>query len=151
MPAFGRQLLGVLGRYGTAEEVALQLVAAATAQDIVLVVALDPLGDDLEPQSRAEGDDRPGDRCTRLVVRDVADERLVDLERADRKALEIGERRVAGAEIVDREVDAEAVQIAQPPGRIHHVLHDHTLGELELEQMRRKAGGLEGLPDTRYE
>jgi len=40
----------------------------------------------------------------------AGDERAVDLEFADRQTLEIAHRRVAGAEVVDRDLDAGVVQ-----------------------------------------
>jgi hypothetical protein len=43
------------------------------------------------------------------ISRDVLDERRVDLEGADREALQVTERGVAGPEIVDRRSDAEAL------------------------------------------
>ena len=46
---------------------------------------------------------------------DVADERLVDLQRADRKLLQRRQRRVAGAEIVDGEIQAHRIQLVQQP------------------------------------
>ena len=44
------------------------------------------------------------------VGHQVAHERLVDLQLRQRQALEIGERGVTGAEVVERETDAERTQ-----------------------------------------
>ena len=44
---------------------------------------------------------------------EVGDEALVDLEARHREVLEVGERRVAGAEVVDRDPDAERAQLAR--------------------------------------
>ena len=43
---------------------------------------------------------------------DFLDERLGDLEDVDREALQVAQRRVAGAEVVDREPDAERLELA---------------------------------------
>ncbi len=41
------------------------------------------------------------------------DERAVDLERVDGELAEVGERRVAGAEVVDGDAHAELLDLAQ--------------------------------------
>ena len=41
------------------------------------------------------------------VRQDIVDERFVDLERADRQTPQVGERGVAGAEVVQRDLDAQ--------------------------------------------
>ncbi len=71
------------------------------------------------------------------VVGHLHHERAVDLHLVDRQALEVAERRVAGAEVVDREHDAHLAQAAQDRARAHRVGDDHALGDLELERGRR--------------
>ena len=61
------------------------------------------------------------------------DEGAVDLHDADRKVLHVRERRVTGAEVVDRERDAEIVQLHQPGPFALFVDRDERLGELERE------------------
>src|SRR5690242_19911611 len=60
------------------EEEALTELAAQIAQGRHLVETLDALGDDVEPEALAEGDDRRGEAGVRLVVGD--EERAVHLE-----------------------------------------------------------------------
>ena len=55
------------------------------------------------------------------------------------KALQVAQRRVAGAEIVDRQAQAQGGQLLQPARRLGRVAHDHALGQLELEQVGRHA------------
>ena len=61
--------------------------------------------------SQAEGagqaDDRPDDRQVVGVVPEVADEAPVDFEHVDGQRLELGERAVPGAEVVDGDLDAD--------------------------------------------
>src|SRR5690606_36527988 len=110
----GAQLLGDRVRMrGLAEEIALHLVAAAAQQEPLLRGGLDAFGDDRDAQRPAYGDDGLDDRLVLDVVRDLEDERAVDLQRIDRETFELRERRVARAEIVDREPDAQLLDREQ--------------------------------------
>src|SRR6266850_4136876 len=94
-----------------AEQKALQLVAAVGAQELALLDRLDPFGDDFQPQTMAERDDALGDRHVVRIVGYVLDERAVDLDAVDREALQVSQRGVAGAEVVDREVDPHRLEL----------------------------------------
>ena len=76
----------------------------------------------------------PGDWL--IVAGDVADEFAIDLERVDGKALEIGEARVTGAEVVHRELHARVAQAMENARSALGVIHDQGLGDLELHQRR---------------
>ena len=68
---------------------------------------LDALGDDPQAERVAEGDDRVGERpLVRVAVR-RDDELPGDLQDVDREAAQVAQRRVAGAEVVDGDPDAE--------------------------------------------
>ena len=77
------------------------------------------------------------------VLADVAHEGLVDLQRADRELLQRRQRGVAGAEIVDREVQAHRVQLIEQAHGALGVRHQRGLGDLQLERWsaRRRGGG----------
>jgi hypothetical protein len=62
----------------------------------------------------------------------------VHLEDLDRVALEVAERRVPGAEVVDREPDAELAQLAQAAHGLVGILDERALGQLEHEPLGRK-------------
>jgi hypothetical protein len=117
----------------------LDLVAAEVAQAAQLPLRLDALGDDPQRQAVAEVDDRLHDDLVVRAVLEVLHERLVDLQPLDRQALDVGERGVAGAEVVDREGHAELVQVAQALRRGLAVLDDRVLGELDVERGRIEA------------
>ncbi len=98
-----------------------------------------------------EVDDRDHDLAAVRIVGDRADERLVDLQLVDRIALQVDEARVARAEIIDDERDAEVFQLAQ---RLHcglAMLHRGRLGHFELEPGRRQAGVLQRTRDDVHE
>ena len=74
------------------------------------------------------------------VEPEAGDEAAVDLDRLDREALEVGQRRVAGAEVVDGEVQAEAAQVAQRDRRRLDVGQQGGLGDLQPQRVGGDAG-----------
>ena len=150
-PDGGRQT-GAFGlddrrRAGAAEEVALAAVAAHLAQAGQLQRRLQALGDHGDAERVAEVDDRLDDRRV-LACRGRARRRSpVDLDRLDREALEVGQRRVAGAEVVDGEVQAEAAQVAQGDRRRLDVGEQRGLGDLQPQRVGGDAGLAEDVGD----
>jgi hypothetical protein len=82
-------------------------IAAQVDQHLGLLGCLDAFGDDGAAEGLRQADDPFDDRHVLLVVEHVVHERAVDLEQVQRQALQVGEGRVAGAEVVERELDAE--------------------------------------------
>ena len=80
---------------------------------------------------------------------DAFDERPVDLDRVDREVAEVGERRVAGAEVVEGEADAERLERVERVDGAVAALHEHALRELERQQRRREARRAERRPRRR--
>jgi hypothetical protein len=85
-------------------------------------------------------DDRGHDRRVLLVGEQAGHERPVDLELVDREPLEVRQRGVAGAEVVDRQADPEALQLGQGGAGGLDVLHQHRLGDLQVHGGRVDAG-----------
>lgn len=79
----------IAARHRPGEMKALDRGAADLRQDIGLRLGLDALGDDLEVERHAELDDQLDDRAGPGVAADIVDERLVDLDRVDRIAVDI--------------------------------------------------------------
>ena len=79
----------------------LDLVTAVRAEERHLVHGFDTFGDDPEPKLVRHADDGEDDRGIICIGRDVADKRPVDLDHVDWKALEIGEARITGSEVVN--------------------------------------------------
>ena len=65
----------------------------------------------------------------------TVDERAVDLHDVDREAVQVAERRVAGAEVVDGEAHAERLQVLEGAEVELGVLEHHALGDLEHERV----------------
>ena len=95
--------------HGGREEVALAERAPEVLQRGELLVVLDPLGDRAQTELVPDPYDRA--RQARFLRRaEQLDERAIDLEDVDGEAVEVAQRGVAGAEVVDRQRDAELAQ-----------------------------------------
>jgi hypothetical protein len=131
-----QQLHRVPGRERPGEVVALAERAVQLAQRLELVGVLETLGDDLQVQRLTELRDG-GDHGVALGAgRHAVDERLVDLQRVDREAAQVAQRRVTRTEVVEREPDAEVLEQLDLAGRLVGVLGEQRLGDLEGEQRR---------------
>src|SRR5262249_55634695 len=106
-------------RHRLREEEALTELAAEVAQRRHLVEPLDAFGDHVELEAPPERDDGRSEALVGLVVGDQ--ERAVHLEDVDRQAAEVAERRVARAEVVHRESDAERLEVVELLDREVHV------------------------------
>jgi hypothetical protein len=67
---------------------------------------LGPFGDDFQVHRVRQGNDGHHDGHVVRVFAHARDERTIDLERFDRQTAQAPERRVAGAEVVDRDAQA---------------------------------------------
>ena len=92
---------------GTGEQEALPAVAVLASEQGELLLLLDALGEGLDRERLAELHEGVDQRLALLVVLQAQDERPVDLQRVDGEALQVSERGVAGAEVVDRDPHAE--------------------------------------------
>src|SRR5947208_9637345 len=80
-----------------------------------------------------EGDDRRHDRQAFRVAGKILQERAVDLQRRHRESRQVVERRVASAEVVDRNFDAELANLLQLVDRVGHVRQQRALGDLDVD------------------
>src|SRR3569623_31602 len=117
-----------------AEQKAQADAAAEQTQDAQLLGGLDALGNHVEAERMGHGDDGGDDGGVIFAVSDVAHEGADEYEGLARKTLEIAERRIAGAEVVDGEAHsdlAEASEIGLGGGVL---LHHHALGDFQFQQ-----------------
>jgi hypothetical protein len=82
---------------------ALPELATQLEQSPCLLLMLDALGHGVELERPREVDDRARDRALVRAAAQPVHERLGDLEHVDRQLLEVTQRRVTGAEVVDRQ------------------------------------------------
>src|SRR5690349_6636263 len=105
-------------RHGLAEVVALDLVATMEPQQVYLGAGLNPFGDHGEVQALPHVNDS-GSNCRVIrVVGEIADERAIDLQLADRELTQVAETGITRSEVVDRKLHAHGSQLFE------HVKHD---------------------------
>ena len=129
------------------EEVALGVVAAEPAQLRELGLVLDPLGDHVQREGAGHADDRLDDRRALLLDPERVDEGAVDLQRVEGEAVEVGERGVAGAEVVEDEPHADLAERLQGGHRGGRLLDQDALGDLQAQVDGVEPGAGEDLGD----
>src|SRR3954468_7115451 len=92
------------------EPVPLRAIAPERQQRVELPTRLDALRHDRQAQCVTEAHHRGDDRGVLALDAEAGYEGEIDLYRAEREPLEVAERRVAGAEIVDRQPDTQRLQ-----------------------------------------
>src|ERR1041384_5753788 len=98
-----QQALDLAGGQRLGEQEALRVFAPERAQARELTLGLDALRNDAHAERAGHADDRLDDRAVAVaVLAEAHHERAVDLQAVERVALEIPQRRVAGAEVVEQ-------------------------------------------------
>src|SRR5207248_10398333 len=80
--------------------------------------------------------DRFHDAAVLLVGTHRAHETRIDLEQVDGQSVQVAERAVSGAEVVDAELQSELPQPHQAPGRGRGILDEDALGDLQAQAAR---------------
>ena len=111
------------------EEVALAVLATDGLKLPKLLDRLDALSRDREAEALRQRRHAPHDGRVIARVAEAGDERAVDLEPVDREALQVAEDGVAGPEVVNRELDAELLDLQSTSmtlsvSRMHRALGD---------------------------
>ena len=70
-----------------------------------------------------------------LAGDDLGDQPTVDLQRVERQAAEIGEARIAGAEVVERDLEARFAQPREPPSHGLEVAKQSIFGNLDRDAL----------------
>src|SRR4051812_9537685 len=129
-----------LCRLRLAQQKTLNGIATQHLQKPQLRLGLDAFSD--QPQAQALGHrHNGGDDCGVLcTVRHAAHEGAIDLELLDPEALEIRKAGIARTEVVDGNPNAEVTQAQQRIRDRVMLIHQHALGNLEREELRRQPG-----------
>ena len=122
-------------------------VQPSSASASRLLGVLDAFGDGFEVERFGELHDRVDEPVALVVADDVVDEPLVDLEDVDRELGERGERRVAGAEVVDGDPHAGAAEFVEGGDDAAGLAGEDRLGDLEGERGRVELGACERVGD----
>src|SRR5581483_1012931 len=121
---------------GAREEKALAAVALFALQVAELRRLLDAFADRFQAQGLAELDEGVDEGAGLAGGGDPGDEGAVDLEGVDGELAQVGEGAVAGAEVVDRDPDAERLERDELGGSLVGVAHERRLGDLEGQGRR---------------
>ena len=70
---------------------------------------------------------------------------VVDLQAVERKAFEVAQAGIAGAEVIHRQTDAQRFEPTQQNLGLIGILHDHRFGQFKLQPLRVKLGILQCL------
>src|SRR5574337_1554243 len=99
----------------------------------------DSFSNHLEIQAIGQGNNMCDDFPIPTVGGKFVDKTAVDLERTDRKELQVAQRRMPGAEIINMDLYSHVSEpVHSLYGRIN-VLHDHTLGNFQYQGVRINA------------
>jgi len=119
--------------------------AADLVQERELFVRLNALRDHGQAQRLAHRDDGADQFVGAVASRQAADERTVDLERVHREPVQRLEGGVPGPEVVDVEPEPGVVHLVhKAQGRLGGA-HDHALGDLKGQSVRREVVAPQGL------
>ena len=89
-----------------------------------------------KPERLAQLHHHPDERVLLAGGIERRDERAVDLELVDRQPVEVGQRAVAGAEVVDRDPHAQGAELVEGGEHAVLVADEHRLRDLEGEELR---------------
>ena len=126
----------------------LALVASERRKLPELAVRLDALADDRHPKGVGHGDDGINDLTAPVVAGYLLDEAAVDLQDVHVQALQVGERRVPGPEVVQGEEHPELGQRRQGRSRVAELTNDCRLGDLQAELGRHDTVFVDGGGDA---
>src|ERR1700678_2155117 len=119
-------------------EKSLNGIAALGLEEFELCLGCHAFGDDLETQVVPERNNGAHDRGIVRILADVRDKGAIDLQRIERKALQIIQRTVAGTEVIDGERKSEFLERQQRTAPGFGIAHQNAFGQFQLEQRRRQ-------------
>src|SRR5262249_50087640 len=108
--------------------------AADRAQESDVFLALHALNYHVLAELVAEGNNRAQDHRAAAILLTSLQEGAVDLDGIKGELVEIGERGIAGAKIVECQSRTSVGELAQYRGRLFGVLHYQRLGDLKPER-----------------
>ena len=134
--ASGEQAFELVERHRAREEESLRVSAAKVGEARELSLGFDAFGDDVEVECVDHADHGADKGVGGEVTAEGFDEAAVDLECAEWEVLEVAERGVARAEVVDREVDTQALEASEGIGGGTEGADERTFGDFEVKIAR---------------
>ena len=106
------------------------------SQVVDLFFNLDSLGRHGQVQAVSQGDNCAYDRCIFGVIREVYQERLVDLQLFNREALQVTQGGISGTEIIDGQGTTQVTDRVKNGKRPFYISHHDTLSNLDHQFFR---------------
>src|SRR5262245_35194982 len=122
------------------EQEALQRCNAGKAQQPVLIRRLDAFRRRLDIQAPRERKRRRNDRSAFCPLGQILGERLVDLDLVKREHQQLAQRGISRSEVVQRDRDAEILELPQNRQTFGRRLNKSRFCYLEFQAFRRQAG-----------
>ena len=119
-----------------AVQIALYVGASEFPNAIQLVASFDAFSSRRHAQTLRQTGYRLNDGGRFGAATETADEASVDLDLVEREAAKITQRRITSAEIIHRNADTERTQLMKSFQSSFGVLHQHRLGDFQLQPMR---------------
>src|SRR5438132_3339607 len=123
---------------GRAHEKPLKLVAVDFPKEPELGIRLHTLGNDTQVQAPCHGHNGGDDSGVVLISCYIVDKGAIDFDGVDWKALQVTERRITGAEVVDTQTEAHLPKLGKRGNNRFHLPHYGALGKFEMEIRRRQ-------------
>ena len=118
----------------------LRLLATVRFEERNLLDLFHALGNRFDTETASEVDDRLDDRLVFRIVRETSDEGLIDLQLVGAESLEVTQRGIAGAEVIDRDAHTECVELVHDRDGTQRVVGCDPLGQFELQITRINTG-----------
>src|SRR5438105_14556703 len=115
-------------------------MTALRAKKLTLLLGLDAFGDGAQSELPCHEKNRGDDRSVIASLCDSSDETTVDLDGVDRKLLEVTERRLPGAEIIDSDRDFHVAQAVQNASASFTLADCNAFRQLHFQQTRIETG-----------
>ena len=112
------------------------------AQKVQLFLKLDAFRDDTQAKFFSHRQDRRTNRGIVIVIMQILYERAVDLERVQGKLLQVAQRRISRAEVIDRYANSGLLKYAQCGYRFLDIFHQQALSDLKFKRFGEDAGTL---------
>src|SRR5437764_14449271 len=108
-----------------------QLVYPLGAQHGCLLGVLDAFGDRAQAETAGEAEEVAQKNAISRAVREISDKRAVDLYSIHRQALQVSQRSMPGAEIVERDATAGIAQGVDKPDALLDVIECRGFGDFD--------------------
>jgi hypothetical protein len=123
----------IANRKRTACQIALNLVASFLQEERALGLLLDAFGEHRNFEAVRQPDDRADNRRGMMIVLEVGNEGTIDLDFVEGKGVQIRQRRISLAEIVQRDLHAKPLKLAQNRNGAREVVDQDAFGDFEFE------------------